>query len=979
MFERGWLRANPVYVTHLSCATPYALVAAVPAEWSGLLKQTMSFDAVYCAAADVAAMALIDMSLTVEDQELLWQSPVSRILKRPLPLDRSSKDKPAVMLELLDPADVGLGTEPLFERVWKKLMPSFTSTAQRSSMLLLTGVSGAGKTKAAFDIGRSRAIVVMTRIWEQGSLTAPWRLLREVTRSLHGQSLLCGSCQRLSISENKSAIAALLLLLSCQLEWAIAVYSAAKAAPSAHAHDEHAFHEAALRAQRNGTGHRAVHALFAHHLKNLLEVSADKRIVIPLEPVLQRLRNLNASLPSTRPLVWCYDEVQALLTEGAFDGFFDGTFEPLSPPVHQPAAPEAEAADVILSPDLAGGSTSVTSLPFFPALPEDIACCNAEIRRSCTRGWFYGLLVVVRLTLQEFRWGHILCGSSLRLNRELLQAHSPAQGVSDSIDADVRLDADVLRTWYSKYLTADAMQGLDDRELRMLVGRPLFGSCLFEQLHGMLALPTAELQSKDPSVVVRDALTQAVADATSKASIRVEDLWVATYLTAQGERPQTLIAWLYFLLRMGWGGSSVITPPTMSAEVMDAVQKGVLHVRRADRVIHLQDEPVTAAAILQVGDLRISGTATIAEDSVVRALGRRVSGAFGDNSCKGSTAEDVFAWTLLRRSLRGPMSLQELLAPFLGNGQFPPALVGYEVHLKAGLACDVALGAGSANRTFLELLERPDGHHLLLHHTQSTAAGADLAFLARRSPAEGSPFEYRAVLLQINNAADTTVANMLASVDMGCWYPDATVCKKKVETGSHVAFRKVLEAHPDWADPVRVLVSARPWDESTLRAVRWLNVGMVPQQPVLCLRFPQETIGTNISQNRAVATLHPPKDSRLWWPTPVRHWPTTGPKHPQASLPAVPAESLILKPSHRVRFSLIGHRVRSELLAIASSAGRHTVLIADDDACVVTFVNLDAAMRAVADAGAGALRVANAEVAAGFVRVQGRRTARGSC
>jgi hypothetical protein len=89
---------------------------------------------------------------------------------------------------------------------------------------------------------------------------------------------------------------------------------------------------------------------------------------------------------------------------------------------------------------------------------------------------------------------------------------------------------------------------------------------------------------------------------------RLDELWGAAFHTASGAKPHTLVAWLYYLQRMGVGSSTAITPPSMSAEVMDAVQRGVLHVGRNANVIDLADEPITAAAILEVGDKRIQDT-----------------------------------------------------------------------------------------------------------------------------------------------------------------------------------------------------------------------------------------------------------------------------------------------------------------------------------------------------------------------------------
>jgi hypothetical protein len=85
-------------------------------------------------------------------------------------------------------------------------------------------------------------------------------------------------------------------------------------------------------------------------------------------------------------------------------------------------------------------------------------------------------LVAVRHLMRNFGGGHLLCGSSLRLNRELLLAHSPAQGAALAMDADTRFNVPTLRSWLDSYLTPAAARVLDDAVLGQLIGRPLFAA-----------------------------------------------------------------------------------------------------------------------------------------------------------------------------------------------------------------------------------------------------------------------------------------------------------------------------------------------------------------------------------------------------------------------------------------------------------------------------------------------------------------------
>jgi len=409
------------------------------------------------------------------------------------------------------------------------------------------------------------------------------------------------------------------------------------------------------------------------------------------------------------------------------------------------------------------------------------------------------------------------------------------------------------------------------------------------------------------------------------------------------------VAWLYYLQRMGWGTTTVITPPIMSSEVMEVVQRGVLHVGRNARIVNLAEEPITAAAILAVGDQRTLAACTAADDSVVRALGRRVTGAFGDASSKGVTAEDVIAWTLLRSACKSPgLSLHALLAPFLGDASdlVPLELEKHTVTLDGGLHCDVALGDAAASRTFLDLLAAPAGSGLLLHHTQTTAGGADLAFVVQR-PGVGVGAARRQRLVLVKNAAKTTAAEMLRSLDLGCWYPDTD----STETASHAAFRSLMAAHSEWCDPVRVLISARPWSEDARLTAAWINHARVPQQPLVLAHVTKGNLGVDILQDAAAGSqMHAPRTPALWWPSPIRHSPASS--APRSTRPSKDAKAVDVLPSHRVCFHAAPGR---DLHAAATAAGAYVVVKEDLQALVVDYEIIKDAFRAVAAAEAAAV------------------------
>jgi hypothetical protein len=988
--------------------------SAARERWRGLLRSPTSVASVYDVARQVAARVLQDITLTVDGLAIeLGRSSaqLNAILKRPLPYDRANPDKSVVMLELLAPADGGTaagGTEtaaeaPLFERVWTRLQSAFTSTTPRTPIVVLTGVSGAGKTKVAYDIGRKHALLILARVWEQGSLTPPWARLREVLLLLRQQCTEHGADADGAASERTAALAAVLVLLACHLEWALAVYDATASLlkaqpPIGAALSSQVLREAVLRSQRNGIANDQISALFAVRLCEQLcgedggGIDVRGRVTLRVETAMDMLRTRWRRIASSRDsasgggvrsptehVVWCFDEVQALLDETVLDGFFSGIYTPgqvagtgtAAATCGLPAATTAETPHA----DTAASSSGIRH---FVATPDDIATSAAQRQGECTRGWFYALLVATRRMMEHFAWGYLLCGTSLRMDRELFLKDSPARGIADSMDVDTRLDARALRNWLGVYLTDAAMLDVDDEELEQLRGRPLFGSMFWQRLAAQLADNSAPLPSlasehteAAAAQVVRQTISTAIGTAQREAVQRVDTLWDSTFMTRCGQHPQALVSWLYFLVKMGYGSCSIITPPCQSAEVTEAVQRGVLHLRRGDSVLNLSEEPATRHAILYVGNERATSRT---EDEVMRALGRRVSGACGDANTKGATAEDCLAWFLVRRAMRharatgsARMPLLELLRPLLADPQlFPLALDRHTVELVSGRCCEVALGGEGTQRCFLDLLATPGGATSLLHHAQTKAAGADLAFLAqqegqvdgaagragavRAGPNAGRPAE-RLVLLEFKHEVDGTVADMLPSLDMGTWYPNDA----PGEIPSHSALRRLLAEHRDWADPVRILVVARPWALQTQHTVAWLNMAVVPQQPLLLARYTVANLGVDIGQGAATAELGMPQRRNycVWWPSRVAHWAAADGEHPQAALPDADLTPPTL-PTRKVRFAPEHSVAVRRLRELARLFGAHDggtfgkpYLIVGERALTVTYGSLMSAMTAV--------------------------------
>ena len=867
----------------------------------------------------VSTRILLDRQITPAALESLWKTPVTAVLQRPLPFDTTCPTKHCVLLEDMESADpTGADPAPLRERIWNILRLAVLSTAQRTAILLLLGVSGAGKTKCAFDIGRKHALLIFSRVYEKGvkgSLTRPWQLLVQVLGALQGQlrrgaSPAAAAASGLArvdadsdspdgpLPESTAAVAAIIVLLACHVEWVAMVCAAAArnitsgaaAADGAATSDvTAAMREVAVRAQRNGTAFDNVSGLFCLRLLHLLATGGlheSGRVSLSISAAMLALAHAEAMLvravgsqttadavPQPLPTFVCIDEFGALLDHVSLDGLFKGTF-----------AEVPEAPSCITLPGASSLIAEAGGEPIsFPALPDDLDATRRSAQMKPAQGLLYGVLVALRHVMSKHAWGHLLCGTNLRPDTALLNAHSPAQGVSTCMDADTALDVPALRKWFGQYLTERAMEGVDDASLSRLVGRPLYASFFWAEVHGSLGPDGAGVTLPfDAAAMVRGALRRAIVAAGVEADVRISALWSSSFeIRNLGSRPNLLLAWLYYLQRMGWGSTTLLSPPSCSSEVMDAVTRGVLHLRRDQRTFLLASEPVTMESIVRVGALQ-TARSSLSTDAVLQALARRVSGIFGDADAKGNASEDVIAWVLLRRGGERIL-LRDLFAPFMSGMTatlFPSSLADQYVLLSAGLHCDIALGEQSSTRCFLDLLARPGGGTLLLHHTQKSAGGADLAFVAYGACEPDEPPTPRLVMLQIRNKVGGTLAQMLPTVDLGTWFPDNS-CG---ETRSHAALRAVMVAQPSWLDPVCVLCSSRRATDASVLEASWMNTALVPQQPIVFLQFTQQNTGANVLQSLATAAMEPPRvASATWWPTQLRHWPEGSP-HPQGYL-----------------------------------------------------------------------------------------------
>lgn len=848
---------------------------------------------------EIADRVLCNMAMTVSEQANEWSCPaLSLLLKQPLPFDSANELKHSLMLELV-PSTGDL----LYPRVWSAIAPAMTSSTQATPIALVTGVSGMGKTKLAYDIGTDYGFVVISRVVEHDNFTPPWGVFRDFALELVRASEVDKDGLP-PLSERVALMATLIVLMAAHLQYAVDVslaaagsqyFDAAVVRASAPGHSTataraRVLREVVLRAQRNGLAYQHVKAQFQTAMQRLLaEPSAaadDGTITLSLEQAHANLsgvsrRALDAWGGSNTPIVFAHDEVQGLLSvPGLPLNLFQGVY--------------AAATDD-------------------PAV--------SKPRRGC----FYGLLAAIREVLGRMTCAHLLLGNNLDLSSDVINKHSPAQGVTTSFDEAVNLTEDQMRALLARYLTPEAMAGATDDALAALRGRPLFISRFWSEL-----LTSASMQScasLKPDELVTRALKATHKAALREADARIEQLWERHSPSSLGQVPCSIVRYLFHSLVMRDG--VVRADDDMRHELHDCIKRGVLNERGGADRISLSSEPLTAEALRAVGLRRLAdGT-----DGVMRLLSERMTGpAGGETSDQGEALEQCLSWALVSRFLRkpGPLTpllLADLLAPFLAfpadgsmsdarggmHGNLVPALLSeLSVCLDRGIRCD---GGEWEVHCLLKLLE--EHPTALLYHTTNGMAGPDIIFVA--SLPDG---RQRLVVLQLKNRSTGGISDALPSVNIGQWYTDRRGRGgTSVEQQAHRCMREILSRKPDWAQPVRVLAGTRSYQASVLHLAAWLNRHQLEESPVVCLQVTAASNGVDIAPAQD-AEYGLPRDVLAWWPSPVRHY--VG-----AALPALPAQPEDGVPSVSLKVTLSSMELTSTpsqdmLVAVARAVARGT-------------------------------------------------------
>jgi hypothetical protein len=400
--------------------------------------------------------------------------------------------------------------------------------------------------------------------------------------------------------------------------------------------------------------------------------------------------------------------------------------------------------------------------------------------------------------------------------------------------------------------------------LRKLCGRPLFAAYFWDSLVHLMG-PKSKCLSTEPANIVTEALKSTVKTAEYIAIKLVKNMWNSSRLTLQNEPPRFIIAWLHFLMRMGYGTRTLLESPTVSTEIMDAMTKGVLQVRVEGGCIDIGEEPSVMNAITTVVNSSSARDASL----ILHKLSGRVIGTFGHVASKGASAEDCIVWVLLERyriyseeTKMERMPLKSLLSGFLVDPDaFPENLETHWVILRRGQAA--ILGQDAKNRCFLDLFVT-HGKDIILHTTPTNGAAPDFAFFTFCDCPEDATLHTETLAISsIKNVVDGSIEKTMRSLDIGSWYPNIS----ERRSNSRNALSALLATHPRWCTPIRIPFTSRGWHDTTIAQVRWLNEFAFSSIPIILARYTVENLGVNIGQELSESPFHPPSIISAYWPT----------------------------------------------------------------------------------------------------------------
>lgn len=473
----------------------------------------------------------------------------------------------------------------------EKHMPT-NESGQGSALHLITGVSGGGKTKLCYDIGRSLYRLVVTRVKCGKTITPPWDTYRLVVSRMHL------SQEEIDVDLFwRTVIGLQTLLILCYVEWAAKVCRAIKHANTSELNVT--VKEVLVRCQRNGEIEHAVQMMYLRALADLWETKPWENNIPSFcsvfsdgNAVMERFIKAMGSIRDDAgdyPLVFV-DEGQVLLVN--------------------------DWSDFSLRWKTGKGYTESVSA-------------------------FFALLECIGQLMHRAQLNFIISGTGVGMAEQTVSEASPVQDRHDHYNLYINLDVARIRTYLEHYFQAPFINLIEDTELQDFTGRPYLASRLLQELGGIFA--------EKEYLPEKDYVARIIFNAKDKLrehyKFLVNNFWKRETSTSSDERVKDILVGVYAMLTLA---DHLQLLPIKNEALQSLLGASIWHSRSDAKVVSANDETLLTEAVIAVGDQEVDRK-TKERDPVLLRLQSITTGSFAIEAAKGATAEMTISWLLIRR------------------------------------------------------------------------------------------------------------------------------------------------------------------------------------------------------------------------------------------------------------------------------------------------------------------------------------------